>query len=813
VKSPKEPPDETERLAALASYQVLDTQAEPGFDGLTKLAAHLLDVPIALVSIVAGDRQWFKSSFGVEAAETAREVSFCGHVVAGGMPLIVTDASTDPRFANNPFVAGAPHIRFYAGIPLRTPDGHVLGTLCALDYRPRELTAPEQEFLRLLSLQVMDQLELHRQRVFLAAQHAALLASQQKLHESEGRLRALFDALSEGVVLQDGAGAITSANPSAERILGLSFEQMIGRKSIDPRWSATHLDGAAFPGEQHPAMVTLRTGAPATDVGMRIEKPSGERTTIRINTRPLLQREGGLPGAVVSTFRDTTQEEATTQALSDEKALLSTLLSNLPGISVTVFDDRLRMLSTFGLANTVEEGISAAAYLGKTIVEVEAPENRAGLEAAARRCLAGKSARVAASRSGRQFEVLLVPLPADRFGWRGLLLSQETTVVERLREQMARQQRLVTTGTLAAGVGHEINNPLSFVASNLEYLLEELRELSGGSPSMRMRELIRAGTEAKEGADRIRKIVRGLQTLARADEPLAAIDVRSVLEISANMAMHEIRPRATLKMQVGELPLVLADEAGLSQVFVNLLVNAAQAFATADPARNRIWARGSVQGDRLVVEIEDNGPGIALEVLPRIFDPFFTTKPVGQGTGLGLSISYNLVAALGGELTCSTVLGKGTCFRASLPRAVGAIREQDAVAAIAGSEPRGRVLVIDDEEAVLAATARLLLGAHEVVAISDPREALRRLLSGKEQFDVVFCDLMMPYLTGIQVYRRVREESAELADRFVFVSGGVTREEVRIFLDEVPNERLEKPFSSQNLRGIVRRLVGRRATS
>jgi CheY-like chemotaxis protein len=242
-------------------------------------------------------------------------------------------------------------------------------------------------------------------------------------------------------------------------------------------------------------------------------------------------------------------------------------------------------------------------------------------------------------------------------------------------------------------------------------------------------------------------------------------------------------------------------------------VNAAQAFATADPARNRIWARGCVQGDRLVVEIEDNGPGIALDVLPRIFDPFFTTKPVGQGTGLGLSISYNLVAALGGELTCSTVLGKGTCFRASLPRAVGAIREQDAVAAIAGSEPRGRVLVIDDEEAVLAATARLLLGAHDVVAISDPREAVRRLLSGKEQFDVVFCDLMMPYLTGIEVYRRVREKSTELADRFVFVSGGVTREEVRIFLDEVPNERLEKPFSSQNLRGIVRRLVGRGAAS
>ena len=686
MQAPDKPPDEAARLEALASYRILDTAPESGFDGLTKLAAHLLEVPIALISIVDGDRQWFKSHYGLEVPETTREISFCGHVVQDGEPLLVPDVTADARFADNPLVTGDPHIRFYAGAPLRTAEGHVLGTLCAIDHRPRQLSVRQQELLRLLADQVMDQLELRRQRHTLILERAALLASERELAAGQARLRALFDGMAEGVLLQDKSGAITACNPAAERILGLNLAQMLGRSPVDPRWQATHLDGAPFPGEEQPAMVTLRTGQPCTDVGMRVHRPSGERSTIRVNSQPIQPGPDGLPGAVVCTFRDTTE-------------------------------------------------------------------------------------------------------------------------IERLREHLTRQQRLVTTGTLAAGVGHEINNPLAFVSTNLDFVLEELRNLSSASPSGRQRELIEALSEAREGAERIRKIVRGLRTLAREEEPRVAVALHPALETAANMAMHEVRHRAKLELLLEPVPPVLADEAGLSQVFVNLIVNAAQCFDVASPERNRIVVRTKLEGARVVVEVEDNGPGIAPGVLPRIFDPFFTTKPVGVGTGLGLSISHSVVTGLGGELSCDTEPGAGTRFRVSLPAAPGPADEDPDGADGRSGGRRGRVLLVDDEEAMLSASARVLRASHEVVTLSDPREALRRLLSAEERFDVVFCDLMMPYLSGVELYHQVTAQDPSLAGRFVFLTGGAIREELRSALEQLPNRRLDKPFTAHDLRELARSFV------
>ena len=686
MQAPGKPPDEAARLEALASYRILDTAFEAGFDGLTKLAAHLLEVPIALISILDADRQWFKSRYGLESPETTREVSFCGHVVQDGALLLVPDAAADARFADNPLVTGDPHIRFYAGTPLRTAEGHVLGTLCAIDRQPRQVSARQLELLRLLADQVMDQLELRRQRHTLILERASLLASQRELAAGEARLRALFDGMAEGVVLQDSSGAIKACNLAAERILGLDLAQLLGRSLVDPRWKATRLDGAPFPGDEHPAMVTQRTGLPCSDVGMHVYRPSGERATIRVNSQPLQPGPDGLPGSVVCTFRDTTE-------------------------------------------------------------------------------------------------------------------------VERLREHLTRQQRLVTTGTLAAGVGHEINNPLAFVSTNLDFALEELHSLCGASPSARQRELIGALSEAREGAERIRKIVRGLRTLAREEEPRVAVAVHPALETAAAMAMHEVRHRARLELLLEPVPPVLADEAGLSQVFVNLIVNAAQCFAGGSPERNRIVVRTRLEGASVVIEVEDNGPGIAPEVLPRIFDPFFTTKPVGVGTGLGLSISHSVVTGLSGELSCVTEPGAGTRFRVVLPAAPGPAAEEQGVAAGRAGGRRGRVLLVDDEEGMLSTSARVLRADHEVVTLSDPREALRRLLSAEERFDVVFCDLVMPYLTGVDLYRLATAQDPSLAGRFVFLIGGAIREELRGALEQLPNQRLDKPFSAQDLRELARGFV------
>jgi PAS domain S-box-containing protein len=175
------PENEPERIAALLSYEILDTPPEPAFDGITRLAAHILDVPMALVSLVDDERQWFKSRYGLEVTETPRDMSFCGHVVAQDGPLVVVDTLLDARFADNPLVTGSPRIRFYSGYPLRSRDNHVLGTLCALDRSPREFTAAQDEMLRALAGLVMDQLEARRN-------HLALL-------EREAHQAAVLDAL------------------------------------------------------------------------------------------------------------------------------------------------------------------------------------------------------------------------------------------------------------------------------------------------------------------------------------------------------------------------------------------------------------------------------------------------------------------------------------------------------------------------------------------------------------------------------------------------------------------------------------------
>jgi two-component sensor histidine kinase len=184
METPGVPANEAARLEALASYEILDTPPEAAFDGITALAAHILQVPIVLVSIVAAERQWFKAVRGIEAGETSRDVSFCGHVVAQDRELVVRDARTDKRFSDNPHVTGEPKVVFYAGMPLRTQEGFVLGTLCAIDHEPRELTPEQHALLGVLAGQVSALLELRRRNFQLEERNRAQLLLQSELEDS-----------------------------------------------------------------------------------------------------------------------------------------------------------------------------------------------------------------------------------------------------------------------------------------------------------------------------------------------------------------------------------------------------------------------------------------------------------------------------------------------------------------------------------------------------------------------------------------------------------------------------------------------------
>jgi CheY-like chemotaxis protein/anti-sigma regulatory factor (Ser/Thr protein kinase) len=269
------------------------------------------------------------------------------------------------------------------------------------------------------------------------------------------------------------------------------------------------------------------------------------------------------------------------------------------------------------------------------------------------------------------------------------------------------------------------------------------------------------------------------------------------------MVANEVRHRARLVEDYADTPTIVANESRLGQVILNLLVNAVQAIPEGNVQRNEVRVVTRNEGDRVCIAISDTGAGIPPEHCARIFDPFFTTKPVGVGTGLGLSICEGIVTSLGGEITVQSEVGKGTTFRVSLP--AGHVREEPpAVRAPQPARgPRGRVLVIDDDPLLLKVVAATLTRHHQVTALTDARAAIARIESG-EIYDVILCDLMMPQVSGMDVYAQLLRVAPEMAARTVFMTGGAFTPRARAFLADVPNPTVEKPFEPRALVELVR---------
>lgn len=377
------------------------------------------------------------------------------------------------------------------------------------------------------------------------------------------------------------------------------------------------------------------------------------------------------------------------------------------------------------------------------------------------------------------------------------------------QQQLILADRMASVGTLAAGVAHEINNPLTYVTANLDLAIEEIRALSGGSASGRMKDLEELLIEAREGNARVTKIVRGLKTFSRIEEERSTVlDLIPVLDLSINMAFNEIRHRARLVKQYGTLPLIEGDDARLGQVFINLLVNAAQAMPEGETDANeiRVVTSTDTQG-QAVVEIRDTGPGIAASVLSRIFDPFFTTKAVGVGTGLGLAICHNIITGMHGQISVESELGRGTTFRVALPASSGRVTIlPSALPSVEVARTmHGRVLVVDDEPAVGLAVRRVLRD-HDVTVVTSAQDALTHITGGAE-FDVILSDLMMPGMSGMDLYSVLARQNPKMAARVVFVTGGAFTPEANAFLDRIANERMEKPFHFKQLRELVRKFL------
>jgi PAS domain S-box-containing protein len=421
-------------------------------------------------------------------------------------------------------------------------------------------------------------------------------------------------------------------------------------------------------------------------------------------------------------------------------------------------------------------------------------------------------------RDGTTFPVEVSSRPA-LLGDEPVLVSIIRDLSERnaMQARLLQSDRMAAVGMLAAGVAHEINNPLAYAFTNLEVLGRTLSKLGRaldecGAPREALEDLELAEQTlaiAKEGSDRVRAIVRDLKTFSRADElQRGPVDVCAVLDSCINMAAAELRHRAHMIRDYEGVPPVEASESRLAQVFLNLLVNAAQALPVGAAEQNEIHVAIAKDSDaRVRVEVRDSGKGMSPSVRARIFDPFYTTKPVGEGTGLGLSICQSIITGLGGTISADSQPGAGSVFTVTLPSAqVQTPAEPQRGGSARAAVRRARVLVIDDNTMYAKTLPRLLEG-HDVTLAASGMDALDRLRSG-ESFDLILCDLMMPVMTGMDVHAAISRERPELLASIVFVTGGAFTAGARAFLDAVPNVCVEKPAPPERLLELVLRHTG-----
>ena len=396
-----------------------------------------------------------------------------------------------------------------------------------------------------------------------------------------------------------------------------------------------------------------------------------------------------------------------------------------------------------------------------------------------------------------------------------VLVLRDVTYQREVQERAIVAERLASLGTLAAGIAHEINNPLTFVIGNaycIDRVLDrwaEILDAHGESAELaNVREFV---SDLRTGGERIQRIVADMGAFGTSSlEPPSLVDPRASLEWALRITGSTLRHRAQLSLELNEVPPVRARDSELGQVFLNLLVNAAQAIPEGEASAHTIRVvTGVDEHGRSTVSVHNSGAPIPEAVLARIFEPFFSTKPPGQGTGLGLTICRRIVASLGGELTAENEAGSGVCFTVCFPKAHSAYDAKSNGNAVE-SEQQGRILVIDDDPAVLRLLQQLVARKHEVVAVESAVEGLK-VLEADQSFDLVLCDLMMPGMGGEELLRSVDRRWPQLASSVVFMTGGAFTPSAAAFLASIPNARIQKPFQPIALFGVLQRGLTERA--
>ncbi|WP_394823701.1 ATP-binding protein [Pendulispora albinea] len=386
------------------------------------------------------------------------------------------------------------------------------------------------------------------------------------------------------------------------------------------------------------------------------------------------------------------------------------------------------------------------------------------------------------------------------------MVSAEANHDLEVQARLMLDDRITRGSVLAASVAHEINNPLAYVTSNLIFAIDELGRLAESAPhaseyGTRLGQVREALADARQGAERVEAITRDLKIFSQArDDRKGTVDVHRILQAALNMTRAEIRARARLVTELGQVPDVIANDGRLAHVFINLLLNAVQAIPEGRAREHTVRVATRLEREGVIVEVSDTGVGMSNQVRERIFEPFFTTKPTLR-TGLGLFVCHNIVQSLGGRILVESELGRGSTFRVELPSNTSAV-----LPVARDHSGRAHILIVDDEPLVCSSLQRSLKRDYEVTAVQSARTALDLISSGGP-FDLVLCDLMMPEMSGMDLYEELHRRFPAQCAKLIFFTGGASSTGAREFLERVPNPRLEKPADIGRIRELLRERI------
>ena len=771
------PANEGLRLTALRRYDILDTLPEAVFDDLTKLAAHLCGMPVALIVLVDEKRLWFKSRVGLTVAETPRPAAPCCYTILADDLLVVEDTHRDPRFAHSPLVTGGPHLRFYAGMPLRTSDGFNIGTLCVGDARKRRLSNQQREALRILAHQVMAQFELRRHLVELERSLFEHRRTQDALKNSEIFYQALVESLPQNILRKDTRGRFVFVNQKFCATLGRPVQEVLGKTDSD-------FFPPALAEKYHRDDLRVMETREAIDTIEANQTTQGDRIFVHVIKTPLYDASGRVVG-IQGIFWDVTERKKTEEALAYERDLLRALLENIPDrIYFKDVKSRFLRVSTsmskrLGLKDPAEVmGRTDFDYYPKVLAgEFFADEQRIVLTG---QPLINKLERII-DRDGRESwaSVTKVPLYNKSGAVTGIIgISRDVTKLKEAEVALehARDGALETArvkSEFLANMSHEIRTPMNAITGMTDLLLdtpldEEQREFV---------DTIHSSTDSLLGIINdildFSKLEAGKLSIETID-----LDLRELIEDTTQMLAQRAQAKGV------ELIYTIADDVPdhlrgdpqrVRQVLSNLTANAIK-FTERGEVVIRVTRLGERDGElRLRLAVTDTGIGIPAKARPLIFQAFTqadgsTTRKYG-GTGLGLAISKQLVEMMRGQMGLESKVGVGSSFWFDLPFSRDPARhEPDLIPDFQNL----RVLVVDDNATSRAALQHQLerwrLRGAAAADAADALHQLRTAVTEQNPFAAVLIDLQMPGMDGLTLAQAIRSEPSLAATRLLILS-------------------------------------------